>query len=97
MRITFMCTAALLAGIAIFYPNMSAEFWPESSLATSASAGEPAQSKKRITVPAGTRILVRMVDSLDSSKQKSGYRFTASLETDLRAEDIVVAPRGSTV
>ena len=56
-----------------------------------------AQSKKRITVPAGTRILIRTVDAIDSSKQKTGFRFTATLETDLQAEDKVVAPRGTTV
>jgi len=38
-----------------------------------------------------------MIDSIDSSKQKTGYRFTASLETNLQAEDMVVAPRGTTV
>src|SRR4029077_565329 len=30
-------------------------------------------------------------------KQKTGDRFTASLETNLQAEDVVVAPRGSMV
>jgi hypothetical protein len=38
-----------------------------------------------------------MIDSIDSSKQKTGYRFTASLETNLQADYMVVAPRGSTV
>jgi len=56
-----------------------------------------AQNKNRITVPAGTRILIRMVDSIDSSKQKTGYRFTATLETNLQADDTVVAPRGTTL
>ncbi|MGA7414681.1 MAG: hypothetical protein WBW33_29700 [Bryobacteraceae bacterium] len=51
----------------------------------------------RVTVPAGTRILVRMVDSVDSSKQETGYRFTARLETNLQVGDVVVAPRGTTV
>jgi hypothetical protein len=37
------------------------------------------------------------VDPIDSSKQKTGYRFTATLETNLQAEDRVVAPRGTTV
>ncbi len=54
-----------------------------------------AQSSKRVTVPAGTRILVRMVDSVDSSKQKAGYRFTASLEANLQAYDVTVAPKGT--
>lgn len=59
------------------------------------AAQEPTVSK--ITVPPGTRILVRMVDSVDSSKQKPGYRFTAALETNIQVEDVVVAPRGALV
>jgi len=54
-----------------------------------------AQGSKRVTVPAGTRILVRMVDSVDSSKQKTGYRFTATLEVNLQAYDVTVAKKGS--
>jgi hypothetical protein len=61
------------------------------------AANAAAQTKKRMTVPAGTRILIRMVDSIDSTKQQTGYRFTATLETNLQAEDMVVAPRGSTL
>ena len=56
-----------------------------------------AQNTQRVTVPAGMRLLIRTMDPIDSSKQKAGYRFTASLETNLQAEDTVVAPRGSTV
>ena len=56
-----------------------------------------AQNSKRVTVPAGTRILVRMVDSVDSSKQKAGYRFTATLEANLQAYDVTVARRGTTL
>jgi hypothetical protein len=51
----------------------------------------------KMTVPAGTRVLIRMVDSVDSKKQQAGYRFTASLETNLEVDDMVVAPRGTTV
>lgn len=54
-----------------------------------------AQSK--VTVPAGMRLLIRMVDSVDSSRNQLGYRFTAYLETNLQVDDLVVAPRGSTV
>ncbi len=56
-----------------------------------------ALAQSRITLPAGTRILVRMVDSIDSSRQKTGARFTATLETNLMMDDIVVARRGATV
>jgi hypothetical protein len=56
-----------------------------------------AQNANRITVPAGTRILIRMGDSIDSTKQKAGYRFTSSLETNLQADNVVVARRGTPV
>jgi len=40
---------------------------------------------------------VRMVDSVDSSKQKVGYRFKATLEANLQSFEVTVAPRGTTV
>ena len=52
---------------------------------------------RRISVPAGTRILVRTTEPLDSSKQKSGARFTTTLETNLQAKGVTVARRGTTV
>jgi hypothetical protein len=69
--------------------------WASTILAGLATAA--AQKAETVTVPAGTRILIRMSDSVDSSKQKAGYRFTATLETNLQAVDVVVAPRGTTV
>ncbi|MGA7922243.1 MAG: hypothetical protein WCA38_21470 [Candidatus Acidiferrales bacterium] len=56
-----------------------------------------AQKAKLVSVPAGTRILVRMVDSVDSSKQKTGFRFTATLEANLQAYDVTVAKKGATL
>ena len=55
------------------------------------------QRQNTVTVPAGTSILVRMVDAIDSSTRKSGYRFTATLETNLRVGKVTVAPRGTKV
>jgi hypothetical protein len=87
MRKRFVLAATLLAGMAMVTPNTGAN----------SRAGEAAQDKKRITVPAGTRILIRTIDPIDSTKQKTGYRFTATLETNLQAEDTVIAPRGTTI
>jgi len=61
------------------------------------TAAFTAAAQKRIYIPAGTRILIRMIDSVDSQKQKAGYRFTASLETNLQIDNTIVAPRGTTV
>lgn len=98
MRNSFIRIATLLAGLIIAYPNFGEASWTAGPPAHPAMAASPAeQSKKKITVPAGTRILIRMIDSIDSSKQKAGDRFTASLETNLQVEDVIVAPRGSRV
>ena len=89
---------ALLIGMTSAGAQLLESSWTTTLAARAARLANSApQSKKRVTVPAGTRILVRMIDSIDSSKQKTGYRFTASLETNLQAEDTVVAPRGTTV
>jgi hypothetical protein len=53
--------------------------------------------QKMIAVPAGTTILVRMLDTVDSSKNPPGSRFTATLETNLVVNGSVVVPKGNTV
>ena len=50
-----------------------------------------------ITVPAGTSLLVRMIDGVDSETTKVGDRFHASLESALVVDDTVVAPKGADV
>jgi hypothetical protein len=90
MRKTFMWVVTVLFVTAIF-DSISVEGRLNGNQAAIAAA----QTKKRMTVPAGTRILIRMVDSIDSTKQQTGYRFTATLETNLQAEDTIVAPRGT--
>jgi len=66
-------------------------------VAAMAATSAAPQSKKKVTVPAGTRILIRTIDPIDTQKQKTGYRFTGSLETNLQADDEIVALRGTTV
>ena len=98
MRNSFIWVAALLAGMVIAFPHSGEGSWTAGPLALPAmSENSAAQSKKKITVPAGTRLLIRMIDSIDTNKQKTGNRFTASLETNLQTENVVVAPRGSTI
>ncbi|MBZ5700508.1 MAG: hypothetical protein LAN84_01530 [Acidobacteriia bacterium] len=50
-----------------------------------------------ITIAAGTPLLVRMIDGVDSSKNHVGDIFHASLETDLLADDVLVARKGADV
>ncbi len=53
--------------------------------------------QKMITVPAGTSLLIRLVDSVDSSKNPVGTIFTAVLETNLVVGNTVVAPAGTKI
>ena len=50
-----------------------------------------------IMVPAGTRLVVRLAESINSKEKAAGSRFTAVLEADLGVNGRVVAPKGSAV
>jgi YmgG-like glycine-zipper protein len=92
MRHTIVCATAVLVGLSTA---------PADSLAMNmiprATASLVVQKPRRVTLPAGTRILIRTTDSVDSKNQKTGARFTATLETSLKANNVVVARRGTTV
>ncbi len=50
-----------------------------------------------VTIPAGQSIFVRMIDSVDSSKNHVGDIFHASLETELTVNGALVARKGTDV
>src|SRR5262249_4003301 len=66
-----------------------------SSARSGATTGD--RTQRRVTIPAGTRILVRTIDNIDSEGSRPGSRFTAELETNLNLDDMTVAPRGAIV
>jgi hypothetical protein len=57
----------------------------------------PPPKPTAVTVQAGSTLLVRMVDSLDTSKTQTGQIFTTTLETNLIANNVIVAHKGTTV
>ena len=97
MQKAFMGAAAIFLGSVIVHPIAGGSTWSRRLNGNEATTNVAAQNKKTVAVPAGTRILIRTVDSIDSSKQKTGYRFTATLETNLQVQNTVIAPRGTTV
>jgi hypothetical protein len=97
VRKPFVTAAVLLMGMMMAYGNAGAGFWGGELSSHPGEANGAGQEKKKVTVPAGTRILIRTIDPIDTTKQKTGYRFTATLETNLQVDNIVVAPRGSTI
>lgn len=62
--------------------------------APAAAAPAPAASSASVSVPAGTLLLVRMVDGA-SSRDPQGRRFTTVLETDLVVDGVMVAKAGT--
>jgi hypothetical protein len=66
------------------------------SVPSSLEKDEVARSSS-VTIPAGTRISVRTIDSIDSTKNRVGYRFQASLEEPLSVDGNVVLPKGADV
>jgi hypothetical protein len=50
-----------------------------------------------ITVPAGTNLIVRMLDTIDSSKNPPGTVFSAVLQTNLAVNGTSIVPAGNTV
>lgn len=63
--------------------------------AAAAEAGEEASGP--ITVPAGTRMMLKLSSDVSTASHKAGSKVTAVLETDLAVEGAVVAPKGTTV
>lgn len=71
---------------------------PSTGEAAPGTSGSGASSVgKAVTVPAGTRIQVRMDDGVDTSKDSTGKKFTGKLESALSANGVAVAPPGSVV
>ena len=58
---------------------------------------EVAKSSSSVTIPAGTRISVRTIDSIDSTRNRVGHRFQASLEEPLSVDGNMVVPKGADV
>lgn len=58
-----------------------------------AMATSPAAST--VTAPAGTRLVIRMVDSIDSKKHQAGHKFRGQLEGAIVVDGVTVAPRGA--
>lgn len=61
-------------------------------------AGDSSQiSGNSVTLPSGTRVTIRTIDAIDSSRNHVGDRFAASLDQPLYVSDVLVAPRGANV
>ena len=92
MRTTFskMLTLVIVLGLTIGVLRN----WV--GVASTTYAAAPPQANL-VSVPAGTRILIRLAETLTSAQQRSGARFTGRLETNVTVGGTIVAPQGATV
>jgi hypothetical protein len=57
----------------------------------------PGWAQDKVTVPEGTRLVIRMTDSVDTGRNRAGAIFTAELQTNLQVGSDVLAPAGTVV
>jgi hypothetical protein len=57
----------------------------------------PAPRTRTVTLPAGTRLQISMIDSIDSEKDRAGQEFRASLDAPIVIGEDVVVPAGQDV
>jgi hypothetical protein len=57
----------------------------------------PRPTSRTYTIPSGTRVAIRMIDSIDTGKNTEGQTFRASLDAPLTSGGRVVVPAGAPV
>lgn len=92
-------------GIIMFNTGDSIEAFPQNEVVgiflsagvDQAAALMAANNAAQVTVPAGTRLVIRTSDTIDSSQHSAGHRFRGQLEGALVVDGVTVAPRGTFV
>jgi hypothetical protein len=90
-------------GIIMFDVGDSIEAYPESQVVgiflsdgvETAAEIAAAPPKTGTMAPAGTRLVIRMMDTIDTKKHKAGHKFRGQLEGALVVDGVTVAARGS--
>jgi hypothetical protein len=84
------------AGIEAFSQDQVVGLYFSDGVATAESLIE-ADTGGQIIVPAGTRLVIRTTDNIDSGQHSAGHRFRGQLEGALVVDGVTVVPRGSFV
>ncbi len=84
------------AGIEAFPQDQVVGLYFSDGVATAEAAVE-ADVGGQIIVPAGTRLVIRTTDTIDSRQHSAGHRFRGQLEGALVVDGVTVVPRGSFV
>ena len=83
-------------GIEAFPENEVVGMWFSAGVAAAEEAAEAAESgPQEITIPEGTRLVIRTTDTVDTRRHGAGHRFRGQLEGALVIDGVTVAPRGT--
>jgi len=92
-------------GIVMFDTGTGIEAFPQSEVigiffssgVETAVARIEDSGPESITIPAGTRLVIRTVESIDSRQHSAGHRFRGQTEGALVVDGVTAVPRGSFV
>jgi len=70
---------------------------PAAEPVAAAPAPPPPPQPKHVEIPAGTSVVVRMIDAIDSETNHTGEIFRASLDSPLVVDNEIVVPTGTDV
>ncbi len=92
-------------GIVMFDTGEGIEAFPESEVVgiylsdgvATAAAHAAKSNSARVTIPSGSRLVIRTTEDIDSRRHSAGHRFRGQLESALVVDGITVAPRGTFV
>ena len=79
----------------ILHRNTDNVMRPDASASVSSSTSQPAPAPVSGTLPAGTNITIRMIESVDSETNKVGQTFRASMDQPVMLNGQTVIPRGA--
>jgi len=86
-----MATSAAGEGTPVTSTNAA----PPAPVAQQAAVTPPPPQPRTVTVPSGAIITVRTIDAVDSSVNKTGQVFKASLDAPIVVDDRVIVPKGA--
>lgn len=84
-------------GIEAFPEAEVVGMWFSSGVATRDAEMAQSGPASVVSVPAGTRLVIRMSDTVDSRNHGAGHRFRGQLESAVVVDGVTVLPRGTTV
>jgi hypothetical protein len=87
-------------GIIMFNTGDGIEAFPEDEVVgvffgSGVASAQGASAAATVTIPAGTRLVIRTVESVDSRSHSAGHRFRGQLESALAVDGQTVVPRGA--